>query len=160
MLAWELRPAAIEADGLVGSLRRFGREWSTNYGIAFEFNGSSPPAGLSPDTENNLYRITQEALNNVIKHAGATCVGATLNYTDDHITLTIEDDGKGFDPAEERVHDGYGGFGLVGMRERAEHIGGTMEIESEPGHGTTILVRVPLEEANEAPLAAAAGSET
>jgi signal transduction histidine kinase len=143
MLAWELRPAGLDSEGLVKSLKKFGREWSTNYRISFDFHASSKAADLSHEAENNLYRIAQEALNNVLKHANATHVGMTLNFTDEDTLLTIEDNGRGFQYREDRIKNGNGGFGLVGMRERAALIGGQIEIETKPGNGTTILVRIP-----------------
>lgn len=146
VLAWQLRPAPLEADGLVASLRNFGSEWSANHRIAFDFHASSTAVGLSQEAEDNLYRITQEALNNVLKHAEATRVGMTLNFNGGEVLLTIEDDGRGFKFGEERNNNGTGGFGLVGMQERAGRIGGNVEIESTPGAGTTIFVRVPATE--------------
>jgi signal transduction histidine kinase len=144
MLAWEMRPAKLDSDGLVASLEQFGREWSKTYRIAFDFHAPSKRPDLSHEAENNLYRISQEALNNVLKHANATHVGMTLNFTDGEALLTIEDDGRGFDHISSDGKNAGGGFGLVGMRERAALIGGDLEIESGPGKGTSVFVRVPL----------------
>lgn len=143
MLAWKLRPAILESDGLVEALRKFGREWSTNYRIAFDFQAPPAAPDLTDEIENNLYRIAQEALNNVLKHARATRVGITLNFTDDDTLLTIEDDGCGFAYRPDHNRNGSAGFGLNGMQERAALVGGKVEIETSPGNGTTILVRVP-----------------
>jgi signal transduction histidine kinase len=141
-LAWELRPAGLESEGLVPSLTRFVREWSERSGIAFDFHSSSATPELSNEKEDHLYRITQEALNNILKHADATRVGMTLNFTDDDALLTIEDNGRGFMPVDSKST--AGGFGLTGMRERAESVGGRLDIESTPGEGTTVFVSVPI----------------
>ena len=97
------------------------------------------------EVETHLYRILQEALNNISKHAGAGRVSVILEYQDQSLTLIIEDDGRGFDLVETRTLDAQArGLGLVGMRERANLIGATLDIESTPGSGTTIYVHVPL----------------
>ena len=142
-LAWELRPAALDDLGLVAALPRFLDEWSTYHGIAAKFQMTGTlPARLSADAEITFYRITQEALNNVVKHAHATRVDVVLEARGDSVLLIIEDDGVGFDPA---TADGKPtGIGLVGMRERSALIGGTLQVESAPGKGTTIYLRYPL----------------
>src|SRR5262249_3399953 len=88
-----------------------------------------------------LYRIAQEALNNVAKHASARHVEVILERRPDAILLIVEDDGRGFDPAGLTVNGG-GGFGLVSMRERAALVGASLEVESAPDQGTTVLVRI------------------
>jgi PAS domain S-box-containing protein len=145
-LAWELRPTALDDLGLVDAVGAFVKEWSRHYEIAADFHASGlAKARLSHDTETHLYRITQEALNNITKHAGAKYVTVLLEKRDENIILIIEDDGAGFDPGAKRVKTEAGnGLGLVGMKERATLIGGELEIESAPGDGTTIYVRVPL----------------
>jgi signal transduction histidine kinase len=95
---------------------------------------------LGFDVETNLYRITQEALNNILKHAQATQADVILERRNEIIMLIIEDNGKGFDPTEATQGTA---MGLVTMRERAALVNGTIEIESAPGHGTTIFVHVP-----------------
>lgn len=145
-LAWELRPTALDNLGLVDAVGAFVNEWSRHYEIEANFHSS----GLSKDrldqeVETHLYRIAQEALNNIVKHAGAKNVLVLLDRRDDNLILVIEDDGTGFDPGEERKSAKSGsGLGLVGMNERAMLIGGKVEIESAPGTGTTIYVRVPI----------------
>jgi len=98
---------------------------------------------LDPDVETHMYRITQEALNNTMKHARANNVTVMLERHDGQLILIIEDDGAGFDPsAVARPRKSGRGLGLMGMRERASLIGGNLEIESGSA-GTTIFVRVP-----------------
>jgi PAS domain S-box-containing protein len=145
-LAWELRPSALDDLGLVDAIGAFVNEWSRHYDIPADFHSAGVTNGrFTNETETHLYRIVQEALNNIAKHAQATCVNVLLERRDGEMVLITEDDGKGFVPAEKPLPDEPGGgLGLVGMHERAALIGGTFEIESAPGKGTTIYVRVPL----------------
>jgi signal transduction histidine kinase len=141
-LAWELRPAALDDIGLVATLAGYIKNWSKHFNIPADFHSNGlDNQRLFPEVENNLYRIAQEALNNVYKHAQATRVDVMLERRDHHAVLIIEDDGVGFLPSE--TPDASQGIGLVGMRERAAILGGTLEIESAPGTGTTLFVRVP-----------------
>jgi signal transduction histidine kinase len=140
-LAWELRPAALDEFGLVSALDNFIREWSEHYGIEAEFHTSGLTGiRLRGDAETNLYRIAQEALNNVFKHSEATRIDLILERRDSNIMLVIEDNGKGFDPNEEMKHNK--GLGLISMRERAALVDGSLEIESTT-EGTTVFIRVP-----------------
>jgi PAS domain S-box-containing protein len=141
-LAWELRPAALDHLGLAAALDNYVREWSRHAGITAEthFTGIKNQR-LRPEIETNLYRITQEALNNTHKHAKAKSVNIIVEGHDGSVVLIIEDDGTGFDP--ESTINRSKGLGLIGMRERAALVGGTLEIESAPEQGTTIFVRVP-----------------
>jgi PAS domain S-box-containing protein len=144
-LAWELRPAGIDDFGLPATLGRFVGEWSKHYGIDGEFHASGlDRERLALDAEINLYRIAQEALNNVYKHANASRVDMILERRDNHVVLIIEDNGTGFDPAAAMRSGAERGLGLIGMRERAALAGGTLDVESGPGKGTTIFVRIPL----------------
>lgn len=142
-LAWELRPAALDALGLRATLANYVKEWSEHFQITADFHCSNLQEGdLTPEAETCLYRIAQEALNNVTKHAQAQHVATLLERRDGHAALIVEDDGHGFNPHQ--TVTGEKGLGLVGMRERAALVGGTLEIESGPDHGTTIFVRVPV----------------
>jgi PAS domain S-box-containing protein len=146
-IAWELRPAALDQLGLVQALGSFTAEWSKHYGTAAEFHSAGLDGDrLAPEVETNLYRITQEALNNIMKHAGASRVNVLLERLDGRVTLIVEDDGAGFEPGQSA--DGGRGMGLLSMRERAAQVGGTLEIESTPGAGTTLYVKVPAEHAD------------
>jgi len=100
---------------------------------------------LEHETETHLYRITQEALNNILKHANAKNVTVLLEKRDSTVTLIIEDDGAGVEPGKNAAKGEVGkGLGLVGMGERASLIGGTFEIESARGKGVTIYIRIPV----------------
>jgi len=144
-LAWELRPMALDDMGLTGALAAFVREWSRHHEIEADFHAASvPKTRVDPDIETHLYRITQEALNNITKHSEAQNVTVLLEKRGDELVLVIEDDGQGFDPSKAGTPDRSGqGLGLVGMRERAALAGGSLEIESARGNGTAIFVRVP-----------------
>lgn len=141
LFTWELRPAALHHLGLPAALRDYVRLWSKNYRIAAEFQEANMPAGrFAPEVEANLFRIAQEALNNVHKHAQATSVGVLLTLRDGVLVLSIEDDGRGFDADAARPGTA---IGLLGMNERAFLLNGTVEIESLAGGGTTVIVTVP-----------------
>jgi PAS domain S-box-containing protein len=144
-LVWELRPTALDDLGLRAALANYVAEWSRRVGIAVDLHTSGLlDDRLSSEIETTLYRIAQEALTNVAKHSRATHVDLILERRPDHVLLVVEDDGVGFDadPAAD-VSAGADGFGLHGMRERAALVGATLQIESAPGNGTTILVRLP-----------------
>ena len=149
-LAWELRPTELDNLGLIDSLSSFVREWSTTYAINAEFHSSRNKNGrYNAELETNLYRIVQEALNNILKHADAKSVNVLLEERDDLLILIIEDDGDGFKPDSARRNGSSGkGLGLIGMRERTALLGGTLEIETRPGEGTTIYARVPVRPAD------------
>jgi len=139
-LAWDLRPAALDDLGLSAALERFLHEWSTHTGVPAELIASNmTETRLPPELETNLYRIAQEALHNVHKHAAAERVDVMLQRSDGRLRLVVADDGRGFDP---EAVDG-GGLGLTSMRERASLIGGDLHIESAPNTGTSIHISVP-----------------
>jgi signal transduction histidine kinase len=143
-LAWELRPVGLDDLGLRIALANYVKEWSAFAGLAADFHTSGlDEQRLSMGTEVNLYRIAQEALNNVTKHAQAKHVDVLLERRDQQVVLIVEDDGIGFDV--ERQLNVYGSMGVMGMRERAALIGGSLEIESSTKDGTTIFVRAPLQ---------------
>jgi len=146
-LAWELRPAALDDVGLEAALQQFVATWSAQHGIAAEFHASDwAAARLVKDVESNLYRITQEALNNVVKHAGASHVSVLLERRGDEAFLIVEDNGRGFDVERARASRGrHAGMGLIGMEERAALIGARVQVEAAPGKGTTLFVKVPVE---------------
>jgi signal transduction histidine kinase len=151
-VAWQLRPASLDDFGLVVSLDNYVREWSKRFGLAADFHSQGlEDSRLAPPVETNLYRIAQEALNNVHKHAHASRAGVILERRDDEVVLVVEDDGLGFEPAEQATTaEPESGLGLLGIRERAAVVGGTLEIESHPGKGTSLFVRVPMRSADPA----------
>jgi PAS domain S-box-containing protein len=140
-LVWELRPTALDDLGLRAALANYVLDWSSRAGVSATLHTSGLlDDRLAPDAETALYRIAQEALTNVAKHARAGNVDIILERRADNVLLIIEDDGVGFDPAST---GGAGqGFGLVGMQERAGLVGAMLEIESSAGKGTTVLVRM------------------
>ena len=141
-LVWELRPTALDDLGLRAALANYVQDWSGRVNISAELHTSGLlDDRLSSEAETALYRIAQEALNNVAKHARANSVEIILERRTDHVLLVIEDDGIGFEPAQAPAT--RQGFGLLGMQERAALVSATLEIESA-GQGTTILVRMPL----------------
>lgn len=143
-LSWGLRPPSLDDIGLVESLADYISEWSRRFEVPAEFRSARfGKKRLIPESETHLYRITQEILTNVCKHAKATSVDITLERRQGRVILTVLDDGVGFVPKRHRP-TGRGGMGLIGMRERAAIMGGTMTIESEPGTGTIVTVSVPI----------------
>ena len=138
-LVWQLRPTALDDLGLRIALANYVSNWSDRTGISGSFHASgAADSRLSSELETTVYRIAQEALNNVAKHSSARRVDVLLERQRDGIVLIVEDDGVGFDPAAVRE----GAFGLVGIRERAALIRGAIDIESTPRRGTTIILRV------------------
>jgi signal transduction histidine kinase len=150
-LNWELRPTALDNLGLRNALANYVEEWSKNFGIAAEFHTSRTRSfRLLPETEINLYRIAQEALNNVTKHAKAKKVNVLVEFRKGEIVLMIEDDGRGFNLSRVSQPSTSGkGLGIVGMRERAALLGGKVEIETARGKGTTVIARVPARKASD-----------
>jgi PAS domain S-box-containing protein len=143
-LAWELRPSVLDNLGLSEALENFVHEWSAHFSTPAEFQEIGfDGKRLVPESEINLYRIGQEALNNIAKHAVASNVSVLLEKRDGNIILIVEDNGVGFDTRKEAVLTGEDrGMGLLGMKERAEIVGGNIDIESSE-NGTTVYVRVP-----------------
>jgi signal transduction histidine kinase len=146
VLTWELRPAgALERYGLAMALENLVSGWSERFGIPAEFQG--PPGEtlrLSVEVATNVYGLVQEALHNIVKHADARHVAVLLQARDHEAVVIIEDDGRGFDPAQVSEGAEHHGLGLLSMRERASLCGGTLDIDATPGRGTTIFVRIPL----------------
>lgn len=142
-LAWELRPPSLDVLGLDAALESFVKEWSQQFGIEAAYETIRMEGRrFQPEVEINLYRIFQEALQNIHKHARATRVNVLLERHDGRAVLVIEDNGKGY-VAEHEVTSDDRAMGLINMRERAALLGGTIEVESQPGTGTTVFVRVP-----------------
>jgi len=153
-----LRETVREDDGLEGSLREYLRKYSRQTGITTNLACEGDTRRfLSPRSEVQLLRVVQEALTNTRKHAEATRVAVRINCLDGGTTLTIEDDGLGFDPST--VSSSMeGGFGLASMRERVEQIGGRLDVHTAPNAGTTIVVRLDAEDTVGTPSAEAPGT--
>lgn len=146
LLARGLRPSILDDLGLVAALERYvkGYEAATRLRIDFYahgLDGCRPP----PQIEIALYRIMQEALTNVVKHARARNVSVLLEYRGQVVVAVVEDDGQGFDvDATRHSREDGKGLGMIGMEERVSLLGGTVTVESKPGMGTTVVVEIPL----------------
>ncbi|WP_236792663.1 sensor histidine kinase [Amycolatopsis sp. GM8] len=134
-----LRPEQLESASLPEAIGTLTREWSEQSGVPAELSTTGAPARAAAEVEDVLFRVAQEALSNVAKHAQAGKVTLTLTYLEDALLLDVHDDGHGFDP--ETPVDGYG---LAGMRKRLAGVEGTLTIESAAGYGTTLNAAVPL----------------
>ncbi len=144
-LSIDLRPSALDDLGLLPALRWYVKEYQHKFPIEVNFQPTGFKKRLPPEMETALYRIIQESLTNIAKHAQAHAVTITLREDTDAVYATISDDGKGFDLEElQRTQDRDRGLGLVGMHERAHLLDGTLSIESAPGKGTTIQFCIPL----------------
>ena len=144
-IAWELRPVALDDLGLQTAIQTLVETIATHSGLTFDLHITLGDRRLDSAKETALYRVVQEGLANTIKHADATCVGISLEATENEVRLIIEDDGKGFAWDESAVPRKYGGgSGLLSMRERLALVGGTLEIETAVGQGTALLIRVPV----------------
>jgi signal transduction histidine kinase len=139
-LAVELRPKALDDFGLAAALERLVQTFSEATGIAVQLQASLRDERLPSEVETTLYRIVQESLTNVVKHAGARNVSIVVMRRDHAATAIVEDDGEGFDPTD--VRDS--GIGLIGMRERVALLDGRLEVESSRSTGTTVVAEVPL----------------
>jgi len=130
------QPGLDDLPALVGSVERAGVP------VTLELGAALPASGLPATT---AYRIVQEALSNVMRHARATRADVRIAHEGDRLVVAVEDDGRGFDPANAMSTDG-GGLGLFGMKERAGYIGGRVEVASTPGGGTRVRAEIPLGE--------------
>jgi signal transduction histidine kinase len=140
-LAWALRPDALAGGGLPGAIERVAAA-AAQGGPPTDVTVTGTVRPLHPDVEVTLLRAAQEALANVRRHAQAGHVTVTLSYFPNEVTLDVADDGHGFDPTAQAPGPA-GGLGLLGMRERAEALGGSVAVESAPGEGTTVAVSLP-----------------
>jgi PAS domain S-box-containing protein len=136
----DLRPALLDEYGLAAALAWYGEEYSQRTGIRVGVEAGEAGRQLRPEAAVALFRIAQEALNNAAKHSSAKTVTMGLEEDGGELTLSVRDDGKGFDPAAAP----RGRWGMTTMRERAEAAGGAFSIHSSPGNGTTVRARVPL----------------
>jgi two-component system, NarL family, sensor histidine kinase UhpB len=137
-LARQLRPSALDDHGLVAALETQMKRFSARTGIEARLDTAGDPDELADVIQTAIYRVAQEALTNVTRHAGATVVELIVAQKNGDVELRVSDDGRGFDPAVRG-----GGLGLIGMAERARLVGGELDVRSAPGGGTTITLRVP-----------------
>jgi PAS domain S-box-containing protein len=143
-IAHNLRPSDLDELGLATACRNFCLQLRSRTNLAVKSNITRFVQRLPPAVELNLFRIVQEALNNVEKHARAKSVRVRIAWQGDSIVLNVQDDGRGFGPKRRRAGKGkFGGIGLMNLRERAAALGGTCEVKSVPNQGTTVTVRVP-----------------
>jgi len=165
-LMFDLRPSILDQLGLIPALRWMaetrlepkGIRVSVVTSVAADYFDSEPYQRLSPEIETTLYRVLQEAINNIARHSAARNVEINLNIEDDIAIVGITDDGIGFDLTELNVEtiksidskdiqssDNTRGLGLLGMQERVELLGGDLEINSAPGNGTQVYIHIPIE---------------
>jgi two-component system sensor histidine kinase UhpB len=137
-LARQLRPAALDDHGFVPTIEEQLRRFKAQYGIETSLSTEGALDNLGSDQQLVLYRVTQEALNNIVRHAKAQKVVVDIARTDGSVELCVSDDGKGFVVGTEK-----GGLGLEGMAERARLVNGEFEVDATPGRGTTLKLRVP-----------------
>jgi signal transduction histidine kinase len=142
-LAADLRPASLDHLGLEAALRQYSRLAGSKLGVEVHFKARGMKSErFSTEVETALYRVVQEAMANVARHARATRADVLLQRHGDRVTVMVEDNGVGFEPDEVRQRGDR--LGLLGLEERAEALGGTLTVESAPGAGTTVVVEVPI----------------
>jgi two-component system sensor histidine kinase UhpB len=139
----ELRPPMLDDYGLLPALHWYAKDFSKRTGVEVIVLGNDGPERLPPETEIALFRIAQEALTNVAKHAGASRVEIVLDHCGSRCVMTVSDDGSGIEAGPERDAAQRPGLGMVTMRERAQAIGGRFCVRSVPGGGTQIAISIP-----------------
>ncbi len=142
-LIFDLRPMSLDEIGLLPSLRQYAAKYEQRHGLRVEVRSRGEERRLPVSLETALYRIVQEALTNIWKHARATRASVIVTFENGRCGVQVADDGLGFDVAAVRPNSQGEHLGIAGIRERAEMIGGTLRIASAPGAGTTLLVSVP-----------------
>ncbi len=139
----DLRPSQLDDLGLVPALEWYAKDFERHYDIAVQFEVSGKQERLPDDYETALFRVAQEALTNVAKHAGVSEASLRLRFLTRRVCLRVIDQGRGFDPAPLAEGSGLSGWGLRGIQERATLLGGSSQITSAPGEGTTVQVCIP-----------------
>jgi len=139
-LTTELRPPALDDFGLQAALERLTGMVAERSGLEIHLNVASRADTVLPETQTAIYRIVQEALTNIVKHASARSVSVVVAVAEGAVRTVVEDDGSGFDVDKIR----QGALGLVGMRERVALLGGRFDIQSAPGFGTTLVAELPV----------------
>jgi light-regulated signal transduction histidine kinase (bacteriophytochrome) len=141
-LAWEIRPTALDDLGLETAIRHLVETWSERLNLQFDVRLALNDRRLHPTLETTLYRVLQEAITNIARHSEATRAAVLLEANEKEVSMIVEDDGRGFSANEATPGDKR--LGLLGIRERLSLVSGTLEVESAPGHGCTLYIRVPL----------------
>ncbi|WP_256497868.1 sensor histidine kinase [Sinobaca sp. H24] len=140
-IIYDLRPMALDDLGLVPALRKYLQTVEERTGMTIYFRELSTALRLPPHVEIALFRLIQEAVQNTSKHAEADMVRVNLEVRNDFVTALIKDNGKGFETEKSKENS----FGIVGMKERVLALNGEMRVQSEPGKGTTVIIKIPLE---------------
>jgi signal transduction histidine kinase len=148
--ARELRPATLDDLGLIPALHSFTKSLSKQTGIRIDLTLFGAVEHLENEKRTVLYRVTQEALTNVARHARANKVEVSIGKLDNAVALRVSDDGKSFRVAHRLNGKSHKRLGVLGMRERVEMVGGTFKIESSPGNGTTVSALIPISAAEQA----------
>jgi PAS domain S-box-containing protein len=141
--AWELRPTALNDLGLLRALETYTSDWSERFGIRVDYHAGDLTRRFADDVETTIYRVVQESLTNVLRHAAASTVSLVLELHEGVLQVIIEDDGRGFDVEAVSAQDR---LGLPGIAERLAVVSGTLSIDSSPGAGTTLYIRIPVAE--------------
>jgi two-component system sensor histidine kinase UhpB len=139
-----LRPSDLDDLGLIPAMSAYARNRLGEAGVAVEAHLERPAQRLGPEVETTVFRIAQEAVNNISRHAAAQHAIIRFSQRNGTLELNVEDDGIGFDPEQVAPSENGEGLGLLGMKERAALVGGALELTSKPGRGTSINVRIPL----------------
>lgn len=148
-MAFELRPVVLDELGLRHAVEHYLEEWAERAKLQIDTEIDLNGHELPPAIQATLFRVLQEAIANVLRHANATHVGVILEATDDTVRLIVEDDGRGFPPDDSGTPGGER-LGLIGMRERLALVDGELDVESLPNHGTTLFMNIPLQRRNAA----------
>ncbi|MBE0648963.1 MAG: hypothetical protein IH596_14420 [Bacteroidales bacterium] len=142
VIVWALNPKYDNLESLISYIRRYFGEYLEDFGIRFttDFPEEIPDISITPDTRRNIFYAVQEASHNAVKHSGCSEISISVKIGNQKMEITIADNGKGF----EQVNPGSGGNGLLNMRKRAEELGGSFEIQSAPGKGTSVIFNIEL----------------
>jgi len=143
-VVYQLRPSLLDDLGLVAAVQWLADHYLEDAGIKVLFETVGPERALSAEAETTLFRIAQEAITNIVRHAAAESVSITVEFRDNSVAVNIEDDGSGFIVEEvTSASSNYRGLGLLGMKERAELLDGKLKIAAQPGRGTKVYAEVP-----------------
>lgn len=143
-IARGLRPPALDELGVAGAIEAYARDLGTGAGIPIDVDVARGDLPLTPAAQLELYRVIQEALTNAVRHGGGGRISVRLTLLNGYVNAVVEDEGIGFSP-ELELRRADGGLGIVGMKERARHAGGRVEISSKPGQGTQVRISLPVD---------------